>query len=92
MEVKDGYNTMLSEKAGTIMQQQFDAMAAKLNAANYIYLKPGKAEGSPAQAKGKQTLIVASDLGAHRFVNGGGVSFPEVIAEVFAMKDQLLPE
>ena len=89
MVVKNGYNTVLSEKSGTVTQGQFDAVAKKLNASNYIYLKPVKAA---AAVKGKQTFIVSSDLGAHRFVNGGGVSFPAPIAEIFAMKGQFLPQ
>ncbi|MGB0846202.1 MAG: hypothetical protein ACPGSM_05725 [Thiolinea sp.] len=92
MEIKDGYNTVLSEKAGMITRDQFEAITEKLNASNYIYLKPAKPSGQSALGSGKQILIVNSDLGAHRFVNGGGVGFPEPISEVFAMKDQLSPK
>lgn len=87
---KDGYNTVLNEKSGKITRSQFNSMAAKLNAANYVQLKPK--QGQAAVGQGKETLIVSSDLGAHRFVNGAGTVFPAVIAEIFAMKDQLLPE
>ena len=87
---KDGYNTVLSEKSGTITQAQFDSITAKLNAANYVQIRPKAGQSTVGQ--GKETLIISSDLGAHRYVNGGGTVFPEVIAEVFAMQDELLPE
>ena len=87
---KDGYNTVLSEKSGKITQAQFDSITAKLNAANYVQIRPKAGQSTVGQ--GKETLIISSDLGAHRYVNGGGTVFPEVIAEVFAMQGQLLPE
>lgn len=91
MEIKNGYNKVLSEKSGKITQEQFDAMTAKLNSANYIYLKP-KPGAIPKPGSGKRTLVVSSDLGAHRFSSIGSTGFPDEIAEIFAMKDQLLPE
>ena len=90
MQIKDGYNTILSEKEGKISQEQFDEVTAMLNKMNYVQLKPGPAQFTPGQ--GVQTLIITSDLGAHRFVNGGTSGFPEPIAEVFALKDQYLPK
>ncbi len=87
---KDRYNTVLSEKSGTITQAQFDSITAKLNAANYVQIRPEAGQSTVGQ--GKETLIISSDLGAHRYVNGGGTVFPEAIAEIFAMQDQLLPE
>lgn len=90
MEVKNGFNTVLSEKSGAITQAQFDAIVSKLNASNYIYLKPTKIVAVPG--RGNKTLVVTSDLGAHRFVQGGSRGFAGPIAEIFAMKDQLLPE
>lgn len=91
MQIKDGYNTVLSEKTGKITRAQFDDLSKQLNAINYVQLKPGKSD-KPMPGSGTETLIISSDLGAHRFINGGSVSFPEPIKKIFEQKDQLLPE
>ena len=90
MEIKDGYNTVLSKKEGKISQKQFDEIAEMLNKINYVQLRPKPAK--PVPGKSSETLIITSDLGAHRFVNSGASGFPEPIAEIFALKTQYLPK
>lgn len=91
LKITDGYNAVLSEKTGTISRQQFDVLAGKLNDASYFRLKPGKASADSA-GKGIDTVVISSDLGAHRFVDNSLVSFPEAIAELFTMRVELRPK
>ncbi|MEZ5536690.1 MAG: hypothetical protein R3F02_13825 [Thiolinea sp.] len=81
-EMKDGYNKLLNEKSGTITRQQFTALTDKLNAADYTRLKP-KQRPEPLVGSPTNTIIVKSDQGAHRFIDGAMTTFPEALAEVF---------
>lgn len=81
-EMKDGYNKVLNEKTGTITRGEFAKLADKLNAIDYARIKPEK-RSEPLVGSPTNTLIVKSDQGAHRFIDGAMTVFPKEIAAVF---------
>ena len=89
-EMKDGYNKLLTERSGTITRQQFTALADQLNAADYTRLKPQK-RPQPLLGSATNTLIVKSDQGAHRFIDGAMTTFPEVLTDVFDKHTEYMP-
>lgn len=91
MTITDGYSKVLSSATGKISRSQFDALTTKLNTANYIRLRPST-KNRAAAGSGTQTLIISSDLGAHRFVNNPIQGFPDEIQDVYALKTQFLPQ
>lgn len=90
LEIKDGYNKVLNEKAGTITAQQFKALTDKLNKADYTRLRAKKRDealvGSPTH-----TLVVKSDQGAHRFIDGAMTAFPAELAAIFDSQTEYMP-
>lgn len=89
-EMKDGYNKLLNEKTGTITQRQFDVLADQLNAIDYTRIKPVK-RPEPLVGSRTNTLIVKSDQGAHRFIDGAMTTFPAEIQAVFDMNTAYTP-
>jgi hypothetical protein len=89
-EMKDGYNKILNEKSGTITRQQFNGLADKLNAIDYTRIKPEK-RPEPLVGSPSNTLIVKSDQGAHRFIDGAMTVFPKEIAAIFDSQALYMP-
>ncbi|PIE00546.1 MAG: hypothetical protein CSA79_03595 [Thiothrix nivea] len=81
-EMKDGYNQLLNEKTGTITQQQFNHLADKLNTIAYTHIKSEKRSG-PLVGSPTRMLIIKSNQGAHRFIDGAMTAFPAEIQAIF---------
>lgn len=90
LEIKDGYNKLLNEKAGTITTQQFKALTEKLNEADYTRLRANKRD-APLVGSPTHTLVVKSDQGAHRFIESAMTTFPTELAAIFAAQTQYVP-
>ncbi|CAA6813408.1 MAG: Unknown protein, partial [uncultured Thiotrichaceae bacterium] len=90
LEIKDGYNKLLNEKAGTITAQQFKALTENLNEVDYTRLRAKKRE-MPLVGSPTHTLVVKSDQGAHRFIESAMTTFPTELEAVFAAQTQYLP-
>ena len=90
LEIKDGYNKILNEKAGTITIQQFTALTEKLNKADYTRLRAIKRD-APLVGSPTHTLVVKSDQGAHRFIESAMTTFPTELETIFAAQIQYVP-
>ncbi|MEZ5480056.1 MAG: hypothetical protein R3E95_22020 [Thiolinea sp.] len=91
LKVTNGYNAVLSEKSGTVTQAQFDAISEKLNSVDYIYLKPLRLE-APLVGGGTETVVITSDLGAHRFASSPTTRLPPLMQELYDNRSQYLPQ
>lgn len=90
LEIKDGYNKILNEKAGTITRQQFKALTEKLNKVDYARLRAQKRD-EPLVGSPTHTLVVKSDQGAHRFIDGAMTAFPAELETIFAAQTEYVP-
>lgn len=90
LKITNGYNAVLSEKSGKVKQEQFSRLKDKLSESNYIYLKPKKRDALLV-GSGTRTVIITSDLGAHRFIGNAQSELPELIQTLFESRADYLP-